>query len=152
MSLWIYKKGKDGKRSLYWVTDFTFLIIIVLGLLAALVAPRMFGKVEKDKQKTAHAQIVLLIQALESFKEDTGRYPETLEGLDALINTPDIDGWKGPYLQRATLPKDPWNRSYYYRSPGDYGHYDIWSYGADGLQGGEGKNKDISTWEYEKEE
>jgi len=153
MSLWIYKKGKDGKRNLYWVSNpGPLLIMLLLGLLVALVTPRMFGKVGKAKQMAAYAQIEILALALDNFKKDIGRYPVNSEGLNVLINNTDIEGWNGPYLKKQTIPNDPWGRLYNYAFPGTHGSYDLWSYGADGLPQGEGENKDISSWEYEKKD
>ena len=88
------------------------------------------------------------------YKLDNGEYPTTEQGLKALIEPPDKQGnnihWKkGGYLEKKTLPKDPWGREYIYLSPGIHGDYDISSYGADGIPGGEGKNRDIKSWEIE---
>ncbi|MBF0486549.1 MAG: type II secretion system major pseudopilin GspG [Nitrospirae bacterium] len=121
-------------------------VMLILGLLAALVAPRMFNKVGKSKQSAARAQIELLGQALEQFKIDTGRFPSTEEGLDALQKNPGADGWDGPYLKKS-VPSDPWKRPYHYVFPGNHGDYDLYSFGADGAEGGEGENKDIKSWE-----
>ncbi|MEW6713647.1 MAG: type II secretion system major pseudopilin GspG [Nitrospirota bacterium] len=150
MSLWIYKKGKDGKKNVYWVSNPGLLIMVLLGLLAALAAPRMFSKAGKARQMATYAQIEIFASALENFKKDIGRYPANPEGLNVLINHTDIEGWNGPYLKKQTIPKDPWGRFYNYTSPGTHGSYDLWSYGADGLPDGEGENKDILSWEYEK--
>ena len=121
-------------------------VIIVLGLLAALVAPRLFGKVGKAKQNTARAQIENFVTALEAFRLDVGRYPTTAEGLNALRTKPaNVKNWDGPYLSKE-VPLDPWGNPYVYKSPGDHGDYDIISYGADGSPGGEGENKDVVSW------
>ncbi|MBF0456451.1 MAG: type II secretion system major pseudopilin GspG [Nitrospirae bacterium] len=120
--------------------------MLILGLLAALVAPRMFSKVGKSKQSAAKAQIELLGQALEQFKVDTGRFPSTEEGLDVLQKNPGADGWDGPYLKK-NVPNDPWKRPYHYVYPGKHGDYDLYSFGADGQEGGDGENKDVTSWE-----
>ncbi len=122
-------------------------VMVILGLLAALVGPKLFPKLGKGKQHAAKAQIELLGEALDQFRLDTGRYPTTSEGLDALIHNPGIEGWDGPYLKKNVVPKDPWGRPYQYQSPGTHGDYDLFSYGADGSPGGEGENKDINSWE-----
>lgn len=121
-------------------------VMVIIGLLAALVFPKLMPKVGKGKQSAAKAQIELLGQALDQFRLDTGRYPTTQEGLEALITDPGIKGWDGPYLKKA-LPKDPWGNPFHYESPGNHGDYDLYSYGADGNPGGEGENKDINSWE-----
>ncbi len=121
-------------------------VMVILGLLAALVVPRYIAKEKRGRQSAAKVQIELLGQALDQFRLDTGRYPTTSEGLNALITNPGIEGWDGPYLKKG-VPKDPWGRLYVYQSPGTHGDYDLYSLGADGQQGGEGENKDITSWE-----
>jgi general secretion pathway protein G len=124
-------------------------VLFILGLLAALVAPRLIGRVGKAKQQTAAAQIQMLSTALDLFYLDVGRYPTTSEGLAALHSNPgNLTGWSGPYLDRG-VPKDPWGRDYVYRSPGNHGAYDLLSLGADGLEGGEGEDQDITSWKTE---
>lgn len=121
-------------------------VMVIIGLLAALVGPRLFPKLGKGKQAAAKAQIELLGQALDQFRLDVGRYPTTEEGLNALVNNPGIEKWEGPYLKKG-LPLDPWGRPYVYQSPGSHGEYDLISYGADGKPGGEGEDKDVVSWE-----
>lgn len=121
-------------------------VMVIIGLLAALVGPRLFPKLGKGKQSAAKAQIELLGQALDQFRLDTGRYPTTQEGLNALVANPGIERWEGPYLKKA-LPLDPWGRPYIYQSPGTHGEYDIFSYGRDGSPGGEGEDKDVTSWD-----
>lgn len=121
-------------------------VMVIIGLLAALVGPRLFPKLGKGKQSAAKAQIELLGQALDQFRLDTGRYPTTQEGLNALVVNPGIERWEGPYLKKA-LPLDPWGRPYIYQSPGTHGEYDIFSYGRDGSPGGEGEDKDVTSWD-----
>jgi general secretion pathway protein G len=122
------------------------IVMIILGLLAALVGPRLFGKVGKSKQQAAKAQIELFATALDAFRLDIGRYPTTEEGLEALrAKSSDLERWDGPYLTKE-IPTDPWGKNYEYRSPGDNGEYDIISYGLDGVLGGEGENQDIVNW------
>jgi len=128
-------------------TLFEILVVItILGLLAALVGPRLFGKVSGAKQKAAKAQIELFGTALDTFRLDVGRYPTTDEGLKALREKPSgADAWQGPYLPKE-IPVDPWGKNYVYRCPGDHGEYDLISYGLDGVEGGEGENQDIVSW------
>jgi len=123
------------------------IVMVILGLLAALVAPRLINKIGKSKVKAAKTQIEMFSTALDAFKLDVGRYPTTQEGLKALIENPGVEGWDGPYLKKKKIPKDPWGHDYIYKCPGEHGDYDIISYGADGKPGGEGENKDIVSWE-----
>jgi general secretion pathway protein G len=121
-------------------------VLIILGLLSALVAPKFFGKIEKAKIKTAKAQIELLGAALDDFRLDNGRYPTTEEGLNALREKPgDLETWDGPYLPKP-VPMDPWGRPYHYQCPGEHGDYDLFSYGKDGVEGGEKDDQDIVSW------
>jgi general secretion pathway protein G len=142
---------KNKKNNLKRQRGFTLIelmvVMIILGLLAALVVPKMFGRIGQAKQKAAYAQIELFGTALDSFYLDVGRYPTTSEGLQALITRPPgVEGWNGPYLKKSEIPLDPWNNPYHYESPGKHGDYDLYSYGADNAEGGEGENKDIVSW------
>jgi len=126
-------------------------VLVILGLLAALVGPRILGRIGGAKQDVAKSQIALLEAALDQYRLDMGRYPSTEEGLEALISPPQDEeakkNWRGPYLKKKKIPKDPWGRPYHYRCPGEHGEYDLWSYGADGQPGGTGENADITNWE-----
>jgi len=137
-------KNKKDKRGFTLVE--LLIVMVIIGMLAALVFPRLIPKVGKGKQSAAKAQIELLGQALDQFRLDTGRYPSTSEGLTVLSANPGIPNWDGPYLKKA-VPNDPWNRPYSYTFPGTHGDYDLLSYGADGALGGEDENKDIVSWE-----
>ncbi|HET9916623.1 MAG TPA: type II secretion system major pseudopilin GspG [Candidatus Binatia bacterium] len=122
-------------------------VVMIIGLLAGLVAPQFMKQSERAEAKTAKAQIELFGTALDTFRLDVGRYPTSQEGLAALMQKPGgVDRWDGPYL-RKDLPPDPWGKPYIYKSPGDHGAYDIISYGADGVAGGDGNNRDITSWE-----
>lgn len=138
------KRKKRNQRGFTLIE--LLVVMVILGLLAALVGPNLFGKVGKGKQSAAKTQIEMLGQALDSFRLDTGRYPNTSEGLNALTSNPGIDKWDGPYLKKG-VPLDPWSKPYQYQSPGQHGEYDLVSYGNDGASGGEGENKDINSWE-----
>jgi general secretion pathway protein G len=120
--------------------------MVIIGLLASFVYVKFIGRVGESKQNAAKAQIEIFNQALELFRLDTGRYPTSEEGLNALNVDPGIENWAGSYLKKA-VPNDPWRRPYSYQSPGNHGDYDISSYGADGSPGGEDENKDINSWE-----
>ena len=130
-------------------------VVIILGLLAGLVLPRILGQEEKAKIETAKVQIRSLEGALDAFKLDNGFYPATDQGLDALIKKPETgripNKWReGGYLKPARIPKDPWGKEYVYLSPGSEGReYEIVSYGADNEPGGEGNNADIQSWKME---
>ena len=122
-------------------------VMVIIGLLATLVGPRLLGHKEKAEVGAARAQIEMLGTALDTFRLDVGRYPTTEEGLDALQRKPaGADRWDGPYLKKE-VPLDPWKKPYLYKSPGEHGPYDLLSYGADGTPGGEGNNRDINSWE-----
>jgi general secretion pathway protein G len=118
-------------------------VLVIIGLLAALVAPNFIGQSEKAKPKVARTQMENLRNALDMFQLDVGRYPTTQEGLEALRVRPSSAArWSGPYL-RDDLPNDPWGSPYQYRSEG--GSYEILSFGADGRSGGEGNDADVSV-------
>lgn len=121
-------------------------VMVIIGLLAALVAPKLFPKIGKGKQSAAKAQIELIGQALDHYRLDTGYYPTTEQGLNALITNPGVEKWQGPYLKKG-LPLDPWGKPYIYQSPGTHGDYDLYSYGRDGKPGGEGEDEDIMSWQ-----
>jgi general secretion pathway protein G len=121
-------------------------VMVMIALLAALVGPRLFPKLGKGKQSAGAAQIELIGQGLDSFRLDVGRYPTTQEGLNALVVNPNVEKWDGPYLKKA-LPNDPWDKPYHYQCPGSHGDYDLFSYGRDNAPGGEGEDKDLTSWE-----
>ncbi|WP_176133773.1 type II secretion system major pseudopilin GspG [Paraburkholderia hospita] len=121
-------------------------VMVIIGLLAGLVAPRYFDQIGKSNTKIARAQIESLGKALDQFRLDVGAYPTTEEGLQALMTKPqDAPHWSGPYLQKA-VPPDPWDRPYQYRAPGEHSDYDLYSYGKDGQPGGSGENSDVTSW------
>ena len=110
-------------------------VMVIIGLLAALVVPKFFGHVDKAMQQDAQAQIELLGQALDLYRLENHKYPSTDEGLKAIAS----------YLKKE-LPKDPWGNNFAYSSPGEHGDYDLVSYGADSVAGGEDNNRDIVSW------
>lgn len=121
-------------------------VIVIIGLLAGLVAPRYFDQVGKSNTKIARAQIDALEKALDQYRLDVGAYPTTEQGLAALNAKPqNADKWAGPYLKKA-VPPDPWGNRYVYKSPGDHGEYDLHSLGQDNQPGGIGEAADVTSW------
>lgn len=125
-------------------------VIVIIGILATFVAPKFLGRTDDARITKAKNDIVALESALELYKLDNFSYPTTDQGLEALITKPSSDpvpgNWKaGGYIKK--LEKDPWQREYLYLSPGEHGEIDIYSLGADGIEGGEGPNADIGNWE-----
>lgn len=143
MNLHNYRKLNDKKG--FTLVEL-LVVMVIIGLIAALVGPRLFPKLGKGKQAAAKAQIELLGQALDQYRLDTGSYPTTEQGLNALMTNPGVDKWEGPYLKKG-LPVDPWGKTYIYQHPGSHGEYDLFSYGRDGKPGGEGEDKDVASWE-----
>lgn len=133
-------------------SGFTLLeLLVVLGIismLAGLVGPKVMKHMADAKVKAAKVQISEIGQALEMYKLDLDRYPTTAQGLTALIEAPsDAKRWNGPYLSKSKVPVDPWQQEYHYASPGEHGNFDLFSYGSDEKEGGEGEDQDIVSWE-----
>ena len=121
-------------------------VMVIIGLLAGYVGPKLFGQIGKSEVKVARAQIESLGKALDQYRIDMGRYPSTQQGLAALVTRPEgEEHWSGPYLAKA-VPVDPWGRPYLYRSPGEHGDYDLLTLGHDGKAGGTGDNAEIHSW------
>jgi len=120
-------------------------VILIIGLLTALVAPKFLGQVSKSEITTARAQLDALDKALQAYRIDVGRYPSSAQGLNALVKQPSGEArWRGPYLQ-ADVPPDPWGTPYRYRHPGPGGKdYELASLGPDRLEGGQGDDADIT--------
>jgi general secretion pathway protein G len=129
-------------------------VIVILGILAGLIVPRIMGRPEQAKQLKARMQIESISTALKLYKLDNGSYPTTEQGLQALVDEPSTGNvpknWrKGGYLEKGKVPKDPWGNDFVYLSPGIHDDFDLIAYGADGASGGEDKNADINSWETE---
>ena len=129
-------------------------VIVILGILVMWVAPKIMSRPEEAKQVKARMDIQNLETALKLYKLDNGVYPSTEQGLQALVEPPETGvipkKWKeGGYLEKNRVPRDPWGNDFVYLSPGLQGDFDIISYGADGVPGGESENKDINNWEIE---
>jgi general secretion pathway protein G len=127
-------------------------VIVILGILAAFIGPRLMGRTEQAKAVQTRVQIESLETALKLYKLDNGFYPSTEQGLQALVEKPETGNvprnWRAEgYLEKGQVPTDAWKNDFIYLAPGTHGDYDITSYGADGVPGGEGDNKDINNWE-----
>jgi len=145
-SIFMYKKNK------FTATGFTLLeLLVVLGIiamLAGIVGPQVMKHLSAAKTKAAKVQIEDLSASLDMYKLDSGRYPTTEQGLKALVEKPaNNKRWNGPYLRKTKVPQDPWIQEYHYTSPGQHGKFDLFSYGADDKEGGEGEDQDINGWE-----
>jgi general secretion pathway protein G len=123
------------------------LVLVIIGMLAALVGPTLYQRIKPAKQSATRAQLANFSTALDAFFVDMDRYPSTQEGLAALRNRPEGgERWNGPYLGKE-IPLDAWGHAFVYRAPGRNGGYEIQSYGADGREGGDTDNADINSWE-----
>ena len=127
------KRGRNG------FTLIEILIVVaIIGLIATLIAPNLIGRFERSKEEITKAQVEMLSSAIQSFMLDMARFPNSLE---ELINSNEPK-WRGPYLSKRTLPKDPWGRDYQYKSPGDHGPFDLYSLGPEGKLG----DQSITNW------
>ena len=123
-------------------------VLVILGLLAGMVGPNVMKYIGSSKTEVARTQLNDLSAGLDLFKLDVGRYPNSEEGLLALIeNNRNIAGWNGPYLRKKRVPLDPWNKDYVYQFPGVDNDYELYTLGADGKQDGSGEDSDISSWQ-----
>ena len=123
-------------------------VLVILGLLASLVGPRVMKHLGETKTKTALLQIEELSAALDLYRLEIGSYPTAEQGLVALVEEPAGAGqWNGPYLRKSVVRRDPWGNEYHYRSPGEHGPFDLYSFGADNAEGGAGEEQDVLGWE-----
>lgn len=124
-------------------------VVVIIGILAALVGPRLFGQVDRARIEAAKAEISTIENAMKFYRLDNFAYPTSEQGIDALVtkpNDPNVKNWNpGGYLER--MPSDPWGNSYLYLNPGNQGEIDVYTLGADGAPGGEGNNADIGNWD-----
>jgi general secretion pathway protein G len=120
-------------------------VLLIIGMLAAIVGPRYFAQLGKSQVTVSRVQIDVFTKAIDNFRLDVGRFPTAEEGLNALVIKPaDVDNWTGPYLKKG-VPLDPWGHPYVYQVPGTKGDYAVISYGRDGRPGGTGEDADISS-------
>ncbi|MHC4106314.1 MAG: type II secretion system major pseudopilin GspG [Planctomycetota bacterium] len=128
-------------------------VIVILGLLATIIMPKILDRPEQARRLKANLQIRNIQSALALFKTDTGSFPTTSQSLEALINDPGLKGWKqGGYIEGNKVPLDPWGNPYMYLCPGVHGgDYEIESYGKDGEDGGSGDDADIESWNIDQE-
>lgn len=143
----------DNRRAGFTLIEL-MVVLVILGILAVAVAPRILDRPSEAKQLKAKMTIETLQTALALYKLDVGSYPTTSQGLEALVSKPEsgtgIDRWReGGYLDKGKVPKDPWGNDYIYLCPGVHNECDIVSYGGDGASGGQGENEDIKSWELE---
>jgi len=141
---------KHGQRGFTLIE--IMVVVVILGILAAIVVPRLLDEPERARRTSAATQIRSFEEALGMFRLDNGYYPSTEQGLEALVTQPTIGRIptrykEGGYIRR--IPNDPWGNPYVFLSPGVHGDYDLLSYGADGQPGGEGDNADIANWNLE---
>lgn len=147
-----YREKRNGQVGFTLIE--LMVVIIILGVLAGLIIPRVMGRPDEARQVKAKMQIESLESALKLYKLDNGNYPSTEQGMKALVEAPTAGtlprNWRvGGYLEKGKVPKDPWNNEFIYVSPGSHGDFDLTSLGADGEAGGEGVDKDINNWEIE---
>jgi general secretion pathway protein G len=136
------------KGSLGFTLIELLVVLVILGLLAGLVGPRVMKYLGSANTDTARLQVENLSSALDQYRLEVGRYPTTDEGLQALIEPPpDAPRWNGPYLRKNIIPKDPWGNDYQYRAPGEHGSFDLYSLGADNAEGGTGEDQDLVSWQ-----
>tara|TARA_B100000678_G_scaffold114112_1_gene95437 strand:+ start:42 stop:479 length:438 start_codon:yes stop_codon:yes gene_type:complete len=143
---------KQANRSRGFTLIEIMVVMVILGLLVALVAPNIMGRGDEARVTAAEAQLRNISSALDLYRLDNSHYPSTEQGLEALVEkptgSPEPSNWNPEGYMNA-IPKDPWGNDYQYVQPGSEGPYDLYSYGADGREGGEGVNADISVWDVE---
>jgi len=119
--------GKHWNESGFTLIEI-LIVVIIIGLIASLIAPNLIGRFERSKEEIAKTQVEMLSSSVLAFKVDVGRYPETLE---ELIKSSDAK-WRGPYLSKQMIPRDPWDQEYQYKAPGEHGPFDLYSLGTNG--------------------
>ena len=141
------KRNYSGKPQQGFTLIELLVVLVILGLLASIAGPKVMNYLGGAKSDSAKLQVEEFGASLDLFKLETGRYPTSQEGLQALVQAPSgLTGWNGSYLKKKAVPKDPWGNEYRYVSPGQHGPYDLSSLGADNRDGGDGENKDLTSW------
>ena len=120
------------------------LVVVIIGILAAIAVPRLGGRVGQSQVAAARASIRAISTAIDLYETDNGKLPESLQNLITKGSEPN---WNGPYLRKRKMPADPWNNPYHYAMPGQHGKFDIFSLGADNAEGGEGEDQDVKSWD-----
>lgn len=140
------RKGSRRRQDGFTLVEL-LVVLVILGLMVAFAAPRLIKYVGGAKTDAAKIQIERLSSVLDLYRLEVGGYPSEDQGLNALIERPaDAETWNGPYLKKADSLLDPWRRPYVYRFPGEHGDYDLYSLGADGQEGGDGEDQDVTSW------
>jgi len=141
-----WRRGDNRSEAGYTLVEL-LVVLAILALLVAIAAPQVIKYFSGAQIKTAHIQVEKLGGILDLYRLEIGRYPTQDEGLASLVERPaQAEGWNGPYLRNRESLIDPWGRPYVYRYPGDHGDYDLYSLGADGREGGDNENRDITSW------
>jgi general secretion pathway protein G len=143
-----FSRSNRDRRSDGGFTLLEMLVVLaIMGLLAAIIAPQVLKYLGSSKTQTAKVQIQNVVAALDLYKLDVGRYPTQQEGLNSVITAPATAvGWNGPYLRNPSALTDPWGRPYIYRIPGKHGDVDVYSLGSDNAEGGTGEAADVGNW------
>lgn len=147
MSLTSFAIGTRRQRRAAFTLVELLVVLAIIGLLAGVISPQVMKHLGHAKTQTARMDIKNIGTALDMYRIDVGSYPTQEQGLQALGQQPTgVTAWKGPYIDKTASFKDPWAQPYIYRIPGQHGEYDLWSYGADKVEGGTGDDEDITNW------
>ncbi len=139
--------GRARRRRAGFTLVELLVVLVILGLLAGLAVPQILQYLSKAKSDTAAVVVQNIDASIDFYRLDMGRFPTQVEGLAALVAPPDESArWNGPYLKSMDMLEDPWGNPYRYRIPGEHGFYDIFSFGADNQEGGEGEDRDLGNW------
>jgi general secretion pathway protein G len=141
------RRRRAGLRDAGFTLIELLVVLVILGLLSAFVAPQVLNYLSRAKTDAARIQVQNIASILDLYRLENGRYPSEQEGLDALLEPPpDAPRWNGPYVKQRDALTDPWGQMYVYRYPGEFGAYDLYSLGADQTEGGDGEDRDVTSW------